>query len=96
MSPLVLLHGSGGGANELVPLAADLAPGAPTLGLRGSVEIDGGFAFFHRNPDRTIDEADLLDTVVGTWGGIMFEQGPAFAAMMAAWPGLPKEIRRTP
>jgi len=27
--------------------------------LRGTVEIDGGFAFFHRRPDRTIDEDDV-------------------------------------
>lgn len=59
MTPLVLLHGSGGGADDLVPLAADLAPGAQAVGLQGTVEIDGGFAFFHRHPDRTIDEADL-------------------------------------
>jgi phospholipase/carboxylesterase len=57
--PIVLLHGSGGDEHELIPLAAELAPGSPTLGLRGTVEIDGGFAFFHRRPDRSIDEADL-------------------------------------
>lgn len=43
-----------------------------------------------------LDDAHLLDEVVGTWGGIMFEQGPSFAALIAAWPGLPKEIRRMP
>jgi phospholipase/carboxylesterase len=57
--PMVLLHGSGGNERELVPLAAELAPGAATLSLRGTVEIDGGFAFFLRRPDRSIDEADL-------------------------------------
>ncbi|MSP00917.1 MAG: hypothetical protein EXR07_07695 [Acetobacteraceae bacterium] len=57
--PLVLLHGSGGDEHELVPLAAEVAPGSPVLGLRGTVEIDGGFAFFHRNADRTIDESDV-------------------------------------
>ena len=31
------------------------------LGFRETVAIDGGFAFFHRFPDRTIDEADLTD-----------------------------------
>jgi phospholipase/carboxylesterase len=29
------------------------------LSLRGTVEFDGRFAFFHRRPDRSIDEADL-------------------------------------
>lgn len=57
--PIVLLHGSGGNERDLLPLAAELAPGSATLSLRGAVEIDGGFAFFHRRPDRSIDEADL-------------------------------------
>src|SRR5260221_6852947 len=48
--PLVLLHGSGGDERELVPLAEELAPGSPILGLRGTVAIDGGYAFFHRFP----------------------------------------------
>jgi len=57
--PLVLLHGSGGGEHDLVSLAAELAAEAPVLGLRGTVAIDGGYAFFHRFPDRSIDEADI-------------------------------------
>jgi phospholipase/carboxylesterase len=56
---ILLFHGSGGGERDLVPLAAGLAPGSSILGIRGTVEIDGGFAFFHRNADRSIDEADL-------------------------------------
>jgi len=58
-----MLHGSGGDEHDLVQLAEELAPGSPILGLRGTVAIDGGFAFFHRFPDRTIDEADLTDRV---------------------------------
>ena len=58
-APLVLLHGSGGDEHDLVPLAQELAAGSPILGIRGTVAIDGGFAFFHRFPDRTIDEADI-------------------------------------
>jgi phospholipase/carboxylesterase len=57
--PLVLLHGSGGDEHSLAPLAAELAPGSPALTIRGTVEIDGGFAFFHRRPDNTVDEADV-------------------------------------
>jgi phospholipase/carboxylesterase len=57
--PLVLLHGSGGDEHDLVPLADALAPGSPIIGVRGTVAIDGGFAFFHRFPDRTIDGADI-------------------------------------
>jgi phospholipase/carboxylesterase len=55
--PLILLHGSGGNEDELVALAADVAPGSPTLSIRGTVSIDGGFAFFRRSEDGTIDEA---------------------------------------
>src|SRR4030081_3345522 len=57
--PLVLLHGSGGDERELVPLAHELAPGSPILGLRGNVAIDDGYAFFNRFPDRSIDEDDI-------------------------------------
>ena len=60
-SPLVLLHGSGGNEHDLVPLAEELAPGSPILALRGTVAIDGGYAFFHRFPDRSIDEPDIAN-----------------------------------
>jgi phospholipase/carboxylesterase len=59
-TPLALLHGSGGDEHDLAPLAEQLAPGSPVLAIRGTVGIDGGFAFFHRFPDRTIDEADIV------------------------------------
>ena len=62
-TPLVLLHGSGGHGHDFLPLADALAPGSPVLGIQGNVVIDGGFAFFHRFPDRTIDEADLTNRV---------------------------------
>jgi phospholipase/carboxylesterase len=42
-----------------VPLAGDLAPGSPVLAVRGGVRFDDGYAFFHRFPDRSIDEADI-------------------------------------
>jgi phospholipase/carboxylesterase len=58
-APLVLLHGSGGGEADLMPLAEEVAPGAAMLGIRGTVAIDGGYAFFHRFPDRRVDEADI-------------------------------------
>lgn len=62
-TPLVLLHGSGGDDRDLVPWAEQLAPASPVLAVRGTVGIDGGFAFFHRFPDRTIDEADIVGRV---------------------------------
>lgn len=58
-APLVLLHGSGGNEFDLMPLAAELAPNAARLGIRGTVPIDEGYAFFCRCPDRRVDEADI-------------------------------------
>jgi phospholipase/carboxylesterase len=58
-APLVLLHGSGGNEFDLMPLASELAPEAARLGIRGTVAIEGGYAFFHRFPDRRVDEADI-------------------------------------
>jgi phospholipase/carboxylesterase len=57
--PLALLHGSGGNERELVPLAGDLAPRSPILAVRGGIRFDGGYAFFHRLADRSIDETDI-------------------------------------
>ena len=56
---LLLLHGSGGNELELLPLAGELAPEVARLGIRGTVTIDGGHAFFHRFPDRRVDETDI-------------------------------------
>lgn len=58
-SPLVLLHGSGGDEHELLALAHELAPETPILGLRGTIPIEDGYAFFNRFPDRSLDEDDL-------------------------------------
>jgi phospholipase/carboxylesterase len=58
-SPLVLLHGSGSSETFLVEFARSIAPDRVALALRGQVPWDGGYAFFRRNPDRTLDQADL-------------------------------------
>ncbi|MEV6216935.1 dienelactone hydrolase family protein [Nocardia sp. NPDC051833] len=58
-APLVLLHGSDGTESDLFPLAGEVSPGAPGMGIRGTVATDGGYAFFRRCPDRRVDEADL-------------------------------------
>jgi phospholipase/carboxylesterase len=58
-APLVLLHGSGGNEGDLMSLASELAPRAARLGIRGTVAIEAGYAFFHRFPDRRVDEADI-------------------------------------
>jgi phospholipase/carboxylesterase len=62
-APLVLLHGSDGTESDLMPLADELAPGATKLGIRGTVAMDGWYAFFHRFPDRRVDEADIAARV---------------------------------
>jgi len=61
--PLVLLHGTGGRETDLMPFAQGVAPNYPRLGLRGTVEIARGYAFFRRFPDRRVDEADLAGRV---------------------------------
>lgn len=58
-APLVLLHGPGGNEFGLMPLASELAPAAAKLGIRGTVAVEEGYAFFHRLPDRRVDEADI-------------------------------------
>ncbi|UCI09374.1 alpha/beta hydrolase [Mesorhizobium sp. B1-1-8] len=46
-------------------MAGELAPGAAKLGIRGTVAMDEGYAFFHRFPDRRVDEADIADRAPG-------------------------------
>jgi phospholipase/carboxylesterase len=58
-APLVLLHGSGGNEFDLMLLASELAPKAAKLGIRGTVAIEERYAFFHRFPDRRVDQADI-------------------------------------
>jgi phospholipase/carboxylesterase len=55
----MLLHGSGGNERDLLPLAEKLSPRSLTLAIRGAVPFDDGYAFFHRFPDRSVDEADI-------------------------------------
>ena len=59
-TPLLLLHGSGGTEQDMVPLAAALAPRSTAVAIRGAVPWEHGFAFFRRFADRSIDERDLL------------------------------------
>ncbi|WP_259671696.1 alpha/beta hydrolase [Rhizobium sp. NZLR3b] len=60
-APLVLLHGSGMHERNLIALADKVGADRPYLSLRGAVKWDEGFAFFRRNPDRTLDDADLFN-----------------------------------
>jgi phospholipase/carboxylesterase len=57
--PLLLLHGTGGDENDLLPLAARLSPRSPVLSPRGSVLEHGMPRFFRRLAEGVFDEDDL-------------------------------------
>ena len=57
--PLLLLHGTGGDEDDLLPLGRAVAPGAALLSLRGAVEENGMPRFFRRLAEGVFDEADL-------------------------------------
>lgn len=59
LPPVVLLHGSGQDERTLLTFAARACPGHPLVPVRGRIPWESGFAFFRRNPDRTLDLADL-------------------------------------
>jgi phospholipase/carboxylesterase len=57
--PLLLLHGTGGDENDLVPLAAQLSPGSALLSPRGKVLENAMPRFFRRLAEGVFDLADL-------------------------------------
>lgn len=57
--PLLLLHGTGGDENDLLPLGARLAPGAALLAPRGKVLENGMPRFFRRQAEGVFDLEDL-------------------------------------
>ncbi|GJE18091.1 alpha/beta hydrolase [Methylobacterium marchantiae] len=57
--PLLLLHGTGGDENDLLPLGRAVAPGAALLSPRGPVLENGMPRFFRRLAEGVFDEADL-------------------------------------
>ena len=61
--PLVLLHGTDRDQFALLPLADRVAPGASRLGVRGTVALDNGYAFFVDMQYRRVDEPDLASRV---------------------------------
>jgi predicted esterase len=56
---LLLLHGTGGDENDLVPLANELMPGAGVLSPRGKVLEHGMPRFFRRLAEGVFDLDDL-------------------------------------
>ena len=57
---LLLLHGTGGSEEDLIPLGQDLAPGAAILSPRGKVSEYGAARFFRRLAEGVFDHEDLL------------------------------------
>lgn len=57
--PLLLLHGTGGNENDLLPLGRSLAPGSALLSPRGDVSEHGMPRFFRRFAEGVFDLADV-------------------------------------
>lgn len=57
--PLLLLHGTGGNQNDLLPLGRQLAPGSALLSPRGDVSEHGMPRFFRRFAEGVFDLADV-------------------------------------
>jgi phospholipase/carboxylesterase len=58
-TPVLLLHGTGGNEDDLIPLGETLAPGAPLLSPRGQVLENGMPRFFRRLAEGVFDLEDL-------------------------------------
>jgi predicted esterase len=56
---LLLLHGTGGDENDLIPLGRELIPGAGLLSPRGKVLEHGAPRFFRRLAEGVFDVEDL-------------------------------------
>ena len=56
---VLLLHGTGGDENDLLPIGRGLAPGAALLSPRGSVDENGMARFFRRIREGVFDEDDI-------------------------------------
>src|SRR4030067_272016 len=64
LTPLLLLHGTGGDAHDLIPLVERIAPGPRLLSPRGKIAEQGLTRFFHRSPDGVWDIDDFKQRTV--------------------------------
>jgi len=60
VAPLLLLHGTGGSENDLLPLGKTLAPDRSLLSPRGKVLENGMPRFFRRLAEGVFDELDVI------------------------------------
>jgi phospholipase/carboxylesterase len=60
VAPLLLLHGTGGDENDLLPLGQMISPGSALLSVRGQVLEHGMPRFFRRLAEGVFDEADVV------------------------------------
>jgi phospholipase/carboxylesterase len=59
-SPLLVLHGTGGDENDLLPLGRAVSPGSALLSVRGKVLEHGMPRFFRRLAEGVFDEEDVV------------------------------------
>ncbi|GAK10637.1 alpha/beta hydrolase [Geomicrobium sp. JCM 19039] len=57
---LLLLHGTGGDEQDLLPLSQLISPGSSVLSVRGNVSENGMPRFFRRLREGVFDEEDLI------------------------------------
>lgn len=57
--PLLLLHGTGGDENDLIPIAQKLSPGSALLSPRGNVSEHGARRFFARLAEGVFDPEEV-------------------------------------
>jgi len=57
---LLLLHGTGGNENDMIPLGRDVDQSAAILSLRGNVLENGMPRFFRRLAEGVFDEEDVI------------------------------------